>query len=53
MGRGEITRTWELGGEFLCWLRHGPLVEVLHTAPALTTKEGMAGGKWFLCGDLV
>lgn len=51
--RSEVTRTWELGGQVLCWPVHGSLVEALHTAPVLSTKSGMAAGCWCLCGDLV
>lgn len=51
--RSEITRTWELGGQVLCWLVHGSLVETPHTAPVLSTTSGMAAACCCLCGDLV
>ena len=50
LGLGEqkessgVTRTWELGGEVLRWLVHGPLVEALHTAPAQTPKKAWLVG---------
>lgn len=37
-------QNWELGGEVLRWLVHGPLVGALHTAPAQTPKKAWLVG---------